>query len=106
MAILRLATAQPTEADYGSGHDLFTATEPMIVSVIISNKDEATKGSYVYTVPSGSELVPAEWGIIAYNLKITGYNTYETFRFAMNANDTLYVAGASDLAYFVQGTAQ
>lgn len=106
MAILRLAAVQPIQAEYGFGHDLYTATEPMIVSVIVSNKNESTKGTYIYTVPQGAESVPEDWGIIAYNLKITGYNTYETFRFAMNANDTLYVAGSADLAYFVQGTAQ
>lgn len=106
MAIRRLATAAPSAEDFGSGTSLYTATADTIVSVIIANKAAVSKNAYIYVIPSGSEAVQDEWAIVAYNLKISEYNTYETFRFAMNTNDALHVAGSGDLTYFVQGTAQ
>lgn len=106
MAISRLATAAPAAADFGSGEALFTATADTLLSVIVANKSAVSQNTYVYVIPAGSELVESEWAILAYNLKIGEYNTYETFRFAMNTNDTLYVAGTGSLAYYVQGTPQ
>jgi hypothetical protein len=106
MQILRLATAVSTEAAFGFGTDIYTATEPTLVSVIAANLTDEDVFSYVYSVPVGTESTPDAWGIITYNLPIAVGNSYETFRFAMNEDDTLYVAGSADVSYFVQGAGQ
>jgi hypothetical protein len=106
MTIRRLATAEPGNQAFGSGTSIHTASADTLASVIVVNKASQDGYANVYIIPDGSELVEAEWAIVAYNLKISGYNTYETFRFAMNASDSLHVAGSADLAYFLQGTTQ
>jgi hypothetical protein len=106
LQILRLATAEPAAAEFGSGTAVYTATEPTLVSVIAANKNDEDAFVYVYVVPPTTESTPTQWGIIAFNLPITAGNSYETFRFAMNENDALYVAGSSGVGYFVQGAGQ
>jgi len=70
-------------------------------SVIVTNKS-ATTGSFYIWIDSTS--LPD--GFLAYNLSISGYNTYETFRFSMAPTDKLYVAGTTGLAFFVNGILQ
>ena len=106
MPIARLATANPAAAVFGSGTDIYTATGTELVSVIATNTNVETKQIYIYTVAPGDESSPDDWGVITYSLPISGYNTYETFRFAMNVGDTLYVAGSAGVRYFVQGISQ
>lgn len=106
MQILRLATAAPAAAAFGSGTAIYTAAEPTLVSVIAANTTDEDVFVYIYSVPTGSESNQAAWGIIAYNLPISTGNSYETFRFAMNEDDDLYVAGSAGVAYFVQGAGQ
>lgn len=107
MQIERLATAAPGAAAFGSsGHVIYTATEPTLVSVIAANKSSDDASVYVYVIPDGASSVEASWGIIVYNLLLTPRNSYETFRFALNADDDLYVAGSASVAYYVQGAKQ
>lgn len=106
MAILRLATSQPPQADYGSGTAVFTATAPTLLSIIAVNTSEDVAYTYIYVVPEDTEATPSEWGVIAYRLPISGNNIYETFRFAVNLSDTVYVAGSAGIAYYVQGVPQ
>lgn len=106
MPISRLATANPGAATFGSGNDIYVATGTELVSVIATNTETETKHVFIYTVATGDESTPNNWGVIAYSLPISGYNTYETFRFAMNVGDTLYVAGSAGVRYFVQGISQ
>ena len=105
-AILRLAVANPIATEFPNGIEVFNASTPQLISVIASNKTDETQNFYIYTIPPGSENTPDEWGIIAYNLPISAYNSYETFRFGMNPNDTLAVAGSGNMSYFVQGITQ
>lgn len=105
-AILRLAVANPVATTFPNGVDVFSASTPQLVSVIAANKSDETQNFSVYTIPAGSEETPDEWGIICYNLPISGYNSYETFRFGMNPLDTLAVSGSGNMSYFVQGITQ
>lgn len=70
-------------------------------SVIVTNKS-ATNGSFYIWIESAT----LSDCFLAYNLSISGYNTYETFRFSMAPTDKLYIAGSSDLAFFVNGILQ
>lgn len=72
-----------------------------LCSVIVSNKS-ATNGSIFIWLDSAT----LSDCFLAYNLTISGYNTYETFRFSMAPTDKLYVAGTTDLAFFVNGILQ
>lgn len=105
MPISRLGgTVTATETTTASGVLLYTAVGTDLVSVIATNTLIADAQVYIYVVPSdavGNEFIP-----ITYNLPVSGYNTYETFRFAMNAGDELYVAGSANVAYYVQGISQ
>lgn len=106
-AILRVAVAHPTvTTEYPNGQQIFTTTTPRLVSVIAVNKADETQNFHIYTVPAGSESSPEDWGHIVYNLPITAYNSYETFRFGLNPNDQIYVAGSNQISYFVQGITQ
>lgn len=106
-AILRLAVAHPiTTTEFPNGISIFSTTTPRLVSVIAVNKSEDTQNFHIYTVPAGSEGSPDDWGHIVYNLPITPYNSYETFRFGLNPNDQIYVAGSNQMSYFVQGITQ
>ena len=73
-----------------------------LVSVIVTNTVGTDGEFYVYVTttsfPTGL--------IIAYRQPISGYNTYETFRFALDGDDTLYVAGSEGLSFYAQGIEQ
>lgn len=70
-------------------------------SVTVTNKS-ATNGS-IYIWVDSATLTDC---FLAYNLTISGYNTYETFRFSMAPTDVLKVAGTTDLSFFVNGILQ
>jgi|LauGreDrversion4_2_1035121.scaffolds.fasta_scaffold492288_3 hypothetical protein len=102
LGITKLASAV---AFGSSGTTAFTATDNFLVSVIASNTVSTDAEIYVYVVPSGA-TTSAEYGLIAYSLPLSGYNTYETFRFAMKNNDVLKVAGSAGVSFYVQGIDQ
>lgn len=105
MPISRLGgTITDTETTPATGVLLYTATGTDLVSVIATNTLIADAQVYVLVVPS--DAAPGEFIPVTYNLPVSGYNTYETFRFAMNAGDELYVAGSANVAYYVQGISQ
>lgn len=73
-----------------------------LLSVIVTNTTADDAEFYVYvtttTFPTGV--------IIAYKQPLSGYNTYETFRFALDTDDVLYVAGSAGLSFYAQGIEQ
>lgn len=73
-----------------------------LVSVIVSNTTSSAGSAYVWFESTSL----TEKAIIAYNLGISGYNTYETFRFSMDPDAVLYVAGTAGLAFYVNGLLQ
>lgn len=112
-SIQRLGILKPALSVFGTaptdGHLLFAASDFSYVASVIATNTEGSNGAiYVYVIPGGSTVTtnPAEYGLIAYNLVISGYNTYETFRFAVNQGDEVWVAGSSGIAYYMQGIEQ
>lgn len=89
---------------YPAGTTLFTSTDFYIVSVIATNTTASSVQVYVYTIPSGAS--EPGYGLIAYNLIIPAYNSYETFRFGINPNDVVKVAGPAGVAFYLQGLDQ
>jgi hypothetical protein len=91
---------------YGSGNVAFTSTGSYLLSVIATNTAATDAEIYVYVVPTGTSQTPTQWGLIAYNLPLPAYNSYETFRFGVNDTDEIYVAGSAGVRYLVQGISQ
>jgi len=95
-----------SEIAFGSGGTTaFTSADDYLLSIVATNTEPTTASIYVYVVPSGATTT-AEYGLIAYNLPLSGYNTYETFRFAVNPTDVVKVAGSAGVSYYVQGIDQ
>jgi hypothetical protein len=104
-AIERISVSKPAAALFDAGSTVLTATAITLVSVIATNTASTNGSTYIYVVPSGVTN-PDLYGIITYNLSISGYNTYETFRFAVNVGDRVRVAGSAGISYYVQGIEQ
>ena len=109
----RLGILKPDASDFGlapsQGNLLFSAIgHDYLTSVVASNTLATTGNICVYVLPGGSTVTtnPAEYGLITYNLSLSGYNTYETFRFAVNQNDEVWVAGSEGISYYIQGIEQ
>jgi hypothetical protein len=66
--------------------------------------DSTSQSIYIYVIPSGAS--ETGYGLIAYNLTVPAYNSYETFRFGVNPTDVIKVAGPSGMAFYVQGIDQ
>jgi hypothetical protein len=112
-SIQRLSVLKPAASDFGTaptdGHLLYAALNfDYVASVIATNTQGTTGGIYIYVVPGGATITTNSdnYGLIAYNLSISGYNTYETFRFAVNQGDEVWVAGSAGIAYYLQGIEQ
>lgn len=75
--------------------NIFTATDPYLVSVIATNKSTTTAATLrVWVKPSGATQ-ESEYAFIIYDLPIEASNSYETFRFAVNAGDEVYVRSST-----------
>lgn len=93
---------------YGFGNKAFTATDNYLCSVIATNMSGADAHFYVYVIPEGATNYDnaSTWAPIAFNLPLSTDNSYETFRFGINATDEIWVAGSANIRYFVQGIVQ
>lgn len=95
-----------TEVAFGSsGTTLFTASDNYLLSVVATNTVSSEANIYVYVIPSGA-VSTDEYGLITYNLPLSGYNTYETFRFGVNNGDVVKVAGSANVSFYAQGIDQ
>lgn len=95
-----------TEVAFGSsGTTLFTATDNYLLSVVATNTVSSEANIYVYVIPSGA-VSTDEYGLITYNLPLSGYNSYETFRFGVNTGDVVKVAGSANVSFYAQGIDQ
>lgn len=93
-----------TGTTFGSGINAFTATNSYLCSVIATSTSALDGFIYVTVVPAGED--EEDGALIAYNLPLPSYNSYETFRFGINNTDSIYVAGSAGVRYFVQGIVQ
>ncbi len=99
MPILRLGLANPPANE---DTVLYNATANYLVSVIVANKAvNATPLTKVliWVVPSGA-TIPAQYAYIASSLTVGVGQAFETFRFALNTGDTVYVRSTLALTSF------
>jgi hypothetical protein len=106
MAIQRLAAARPT-ANTEAG--LFTFQQSYLVSVIVTNiSPSATPIPRVaiFVVPSGA-ITEGSYVYIANNLTVGYGSSFETFRFAVNPGDGVFVrTTAANVAFSLYGILQ
>ena len=99
MPILRLGLSNPV-----ANEDivLYNANDNYLVSVVVANKainaTPLTKVS-IWVVPSNA-TIPAQYAYIASNLTVGVGQSFETFRFAINNGDTVYVRSTLALTSF------
>jgi hypothetical protein len=84
-------------------------SEPHLVSVIAANKSATatplTKVT-IWVVPSNATIA-AQYAYIGFNINLSLGQSFETFRFAVNAGDTLYVkATVSTVSFSCSGIVQ
>jgi len=104
--ILRLGLSNPV-----ANEDivLYNATANYLVSVVVANKainaTPLTKIS-IWVVPSNA-TIPAQYAYIASNITVSVGQSFETFRFAINNGDTVYVRSTLALTSFsINGVSQ
>jgi hypothetical protein len=95
MAINRLAQSNPT-ADTDTL--LHTSTRNAVVSIIATNTSSSAADVTMWTVPSGAGS--AGYVYHAYESSLPGNNTLETFRFAIEDGDGLYVKSSTAFVSF------
>ena len=90
MPITRLGIANPVA---NIDTVLATFSQPHLVSVIASSKSATatplTKVT-IWVVPANAAIA-AQYAYIGFNINLSVGQSFETFRFAVNAGDTLYV---------------
>jgi len=106
MPITRLGIVNPAA---NTDAALVNFTGAHLVSVVASNKANVatpiTKVT-IYVVPANATIA-AQYAYICSNLIIAVGQSFETFRFAVNAGDTLYVRSSTNTAsFFCTGIAQ
>ncbi len=106
MPILRLGLANPPANE---DTVLYNATANYLVSVVVANKainaTPLTKVS-IWVVPANA-TIPAQYAYIASNLTVSVGQSFETFRFAINSGDTIYVRSTLALTSFsINGVTQ
>jgi len=104
--ILRLGLSNPV-----ANEDvvLYSSNANYLVSVVVANKainaTPLTKIS-IWVVPSNA-TIPAQYAYIASNLTVGVGQSFETFRFALNNGDTVYVRTSVALSSFsINGVVQ
>ncbi len=102
MPIIRLGVLTPSA---NTGQQLVSVASSHLVSVVVANTSaQATPlcKTDIWVQPQGASQV-SEYAYIAANLTIGVGQSFETFRFALNAQDAIYVkstiAGTSFSAY-------
>jgi hypothetical protein len=99
MPIQRLGILNPVANDVTP---LVTFSAAYLVSVIVANKATTTtpltKVS-IWTVPSGA-TIDAQYSYLAFNLQVPLGSSFETFRFAVNPGDVIYVRSTVSTASF------
>ena len=106
MPIQRLGLANPS-ANIDTA--IATFADNYLVSVVVANKNATATPVMkvsIWVVPSNT-VIAAQWAYIAYNLSLPVGSSFETFRFAVNSGDTLYVrSNLSTSSFSVNGVEQ
>lgn len=96
MAITRLAVSTPNAT---TDTLLHTSTRNALVSVIAANTSGSAATIRAWAVPSGAVSASA-YAYYAYDSIVPGNNTLETFRFAIEDGDSLYVRSSTSFVSF------
>jgi hypothetical protein len=106
MALLRLGIANPAA---NTPTVLAAVSSSYLVSVIAANTSSLSSTSCqvtIYVQPSGA-IDSSQYGYIVNNLTIGTGSSFETFKFSLNAGDSIYVSSTTATASFLaQGILQ
>jgi plastocyanin len=106
MAITRLGVANPAA---NSPVAIYVANYSALVSVVASNKSTSTSvlpKVDIYVVPASASS-EAQYAYIVANLEIGSGQSFETFKFAVNATDSIYVKSTTaNVSFSVNGIIQ
>lgn len=91
MAIVRLALANPAA---NTNTLLHTATRQSLVSVIATNTASATATVDIWVQPVGASAT-SQYAYMAKDTVLPGNNSLETFRFALETSDAVYIRSSS-----------
>jgi hypothetical protein len=106
MPITRLGVANPAA---NTDTALVTFSNPHLVSVIAASKSATaspqTKVS-IWVQPSNA-TIPSQYAYIGFNINLSVGQSFETFRFAVNTGDSLYVRSTvSTVSFSCSGIVQ
>lgn len=74
---------------------------PHFTSVIATNLSETQTANLTISIRPDNTSIESEFAYVTYNFPLKPFNTLETNRFALNANDSLYVKSSIDDVSFV-----
>ena len=92
MGLRRLAVENTTP---DTDTTLYLAPNQLLMSVIATNTASANTDIRIWVEPSGSSA-STEYAYMAYDLDVDPGNSFETFRFAVNQNDTIKVRSSQN----------
>jgi hypothetical protein len=106
MAITRLGVANPAA---NTPVAIYSVSYATLASVVVANKSTSTNilpEVDIYIVPSGASQ-ESQYAYIVKNLEIQSGQSFETFKFALNSSDVLYVRSTTaDVSFSVNGLIQ
>jgi hypothetical protein len=80
---------------------------PYFTSVIATNLSETETANLTISIRPDNTSDEEEFAYVVYNFPLEPFNTLETNRFALNANDSLYVRSSIDnVSFIAEGVSQ
>jgi hypothetical protein len=80
---------------------------PYFTSVIATNLSETETANLTISIRPGNTDDEEDFAYIVYNFPLAPFNTLETNRFALNADDSLYVRSTIDnVSFIAEGISQ
>ena len=106
MAITRLGVANPAA---NTPVVIYSVSYATLASVVVANKSTSTSvlpEVDIYIVPPGASQ-ESQYAYIIKNLEIQAGQSFETFKFALNSSDVLYVKSTTaNVSFSVNGLLQ
>ena len=106
MAITRLGVANPAA---NTATSIYAANYTALVSLVVSNKSSSTSvlpKVDIYVVPNGAGAA-SQYAYIVANLEIGAGQSFETFKFAVNVSDTVFVKSTTaNVSFSIYGIIQ
>lgn len=97
MGVRRLAVSSPAA---NTNTNLYVANNQLLMSVIATNTASTSSDIRIWVEPSGSSS-SSQYAYMVYDIDVDAGNAYETFRFAVNQNDTIKVRTSQNGTSFV-----